>query len=357
MALPIPLEPYTGTVSIVDLAIQADQLILAHCITTEHERTALVLWSLATYGYDHYRIFPRLLAISPERRCGKTTLLEVVGALCRNSIQASNLTPAILSRIKNLVDDPTLIIDEADTFIKNADGDIKGLINSGHTKSGAQVLKCVGDSHKPQVFDTWHPMVIASIGALEDTIMDRSVIINLRRKLPSEDVKRLPIDLSSEWLQWRSKALRWFLDNPTAFDDANQIEPAYRGNDRALDNWVPLFTLAKAIDETWYSRCEAAYAELVNEVEMELPTRLLSDIRNYVVRAANTRISSSSLTQHLKADESSPWAEMRLTPARVASMLAPYNIKPKDMRIDGKVLRGYESIQFEDSFERYLPAI
>ena len=355
MALPTPLEPYAGSVSIVDLATQADQLIFTHCITTEHERTALVLWSFATYGYDHYRIFPRLLAISPERRCGKTTLLEVVAALCRNSIQASNLTPAIISRIKGFVSDPTLLIDEADTFIKNADGNIKGLINSGHTKSGAQVLKCVGESHEPQVFDTWHPMVIASIGALEDTIMDRSIIINLRRKRPSENVQRLPVDLSEEWKDWRSKALRWFMDNASALDYSNQIEPPYRGNDRAIDNWVPLFTLAKAMDETWYSRCEAAYQELVNEVEMELPTRLLSDIRDHVVKATNTRISSNSMVQSLMADETAPWADMRITPSKVAVMLTPYNIKPRDMRIDDKILRGYESSQFEDAFARYLP--
>jgi hypothetical protein len=355
MALPTPLEPYTGTVSIVDLATQADQLILTHCITTEHERTALVLWSFATYGYDYYRIFPRLLAISPERRCGKTTLLEVVAALCRNSIQASNLTPAIISRIKGLVSDPTLLIDEADTFIKNADGNIKGLINSGHTKSGAQVLKCVGESHEPQVFDTWHPMVIASIGALEDTIMDRSIIINLRRKLPSENVQRLPIDLSEKWQGWRSMAFRWFIDNAAALNDSNQIEPPHRGNDRAIDNWIPLFTLAKAIDATWYTRCEDAYAVLVNEVEMELPTRLLSDIRNHLVKATNTRISSTNIFQSLMADETAPWADMRLTQAKVASMLTPYNIKPRYMRIEGKILRGYESTQFEDAFERYLP--
>jgi len=357
MALPLQLEPYTGSVSIVDLATQADQLILTHCITTEHERTALVLWSFATYGYDYYRIFPRLLAISPERRCGKTTMLEVVAALCRNSIQASNLTSATISRIKTIVGDPTLLIDEADTFIKNADGDIKGLINSGHTKSGAQVLKCAGDSHTPQVFDTWHPMAIASIGALEDTIMDRSIIINLRRKRPSESIQRIPIELSEEWLDWRSKTLRWFMDNAAAFNDSNQIEPPFRGNDRAIDNWIPLFTLAKAIDETWYSRCEAAYTHLVNEVEMELPTRLLSDIRNHLVDTKDSRISSTSMVQILKADETAPWEDMRLTPAKVASMLAPYKIKPRDMRIGCKILRGYDSTQFEDSFERYLPPI
>jgi len=357
MALPTPLEPYTGTVSIVDLATQADQLILAHCITTEHERTALVLWSFATYGYDHYRIFPRLLAISPERRCGKTTLLEVVAALCRNSIQASNLTPAIISRIKGFVSDPTLLIDEADTFIKNADGNIKGLINSGHTKSGAQVLKCVGDSHEPQVFDTWHPMVIASIGALEDTIMDRSIIIHLRRKRPNENVQRIPKGLSEDWQSWRSKALRWFIDNAAELDDANQVAPPCSGNDRARDNWIPLFTLAKAIDETWYSRCEAAYAELTNEVEMELPTRLLSDIRFCVTRAKAPRISSSDMVKSLAEDETAPWGDVRLTPAKVASMLAPYNIKPKTMRFEGKTVRGYEWLQFEDAFERYLPPV
>jgi hypothetical protein len=120
---------------------------------------------------------------------------------------------------------------------------------------------------------------------------------------------------------------------------------------------VPLFTLAKAIDDTWNSRCEAAYQELVNEVEMELPTRLLSDIRNHVVKASNTRISSSSMVQSLMEDETAPWADMRITPSKVAVMLTPYNIKPRDMRIDGKILRGYESSQFEDAFARYLPPL
>jgi hypothetical protein len=265
------------------------------------------------------------------------------------------LTPAIISRIKGLVSDPTLLIDEADTFIKNADGNIKGLINAGHTKSGAQVLKCVGESHEPQVFDTWHPMVIASIGALEDTIMDRSIIINLRRKLPSENVQRLPIDLSEKWQGWRSMAFRWFIDNAAALNDSNQIEPPHRGNDRAIDNWIPLFTLAKAIDATWYTRCEDAYAVLVNEGEMELPTRLLSDIRNHLVKATNTRISSTNIFQSLMADETAPLADMHFTQAKVASMLTPYNIKPRYMRIEGKILRGYESTQFDDAFERYLP--
>ncbi len=44
MALPAPITPFSGTVDVCSLADQADDLISKHCILTEHERTAIVLF-------------------------------------------------------------------------------------------------------------------------------------------------------------------------------------------------------------------------------------------------------------------------------------------------------------------------
>src|SRR5690606_3441587 len=108
--------------------------------------------------------FPKLSFISPEKRCGKTTTMEVVQALCRDGVLASNLSKAVLYRITADDLQPTLIIDEADTYIKNGDPELVGIINSSHNKSGATVLKCLGDSegYGVKAHSTWMPMVLAS---------------------------------------------------------------------------------------------------------------------------------------------------------------------------------------------------
>jgi putative DNA primase/helicase len=49
---------------------------------------------------------------------------------------------------------PTLLIDEADTFIREND-ELKGLINAGHTRANAFVLRVVGDAHEPKLFRVW----------------------------------------------------------------------------------------------------------------------------------------------------------------------------------------------------------
>ena len=120
--------------------------------------------------------------------------METGKSLANHGLMVSNMSPAAIYRI-TAQGQPTLFIDEADTFLKNGDSELNGLINSSHTKSAAQVSRCVGDGHEVQVFSTWMPMVLASIGSLPDTLMDRSIVINLRRKKSDEQTEELPVDL------------------------------------------------------------------------------------------------------------------------------------------------------------------
>jgi len=85
---------------------------------------------------------------------------------------------------------PTLLIDEADSFLKDNE-ELRGAINSDHTRQSAYVIRCVGDDHEPCQFSTWGAKAISGIGQLADTLMDRSVVLTLRRKLPTESVQRL----------------------------------------------------------------------------------------------------------------------------------------------------------------------
>jgi putative DNA primase/helicase len=52
----------------------------------------IALWVAYSYAFDSFECLPLLLITSPEKRCGKTTLLAVLWALVPRLLLASNLT-------------------------------------------------------------------------------------------------------------------------------------------------------------------------------------------------------------------------------------------------------------------------
>ena len=158
-----------------------------------------------------FRVCPRLLVSSPEKRCGKTTLLETIQAMCFRGLAAANISAASLFRGLEAWS-PTLLIDEADTFLHGND-ELRGILNSGHTKSTAYVIRTVGDEHEPKLFPTFAPIAIGMIKRPPDTLLDRSIVIRLQRKLGTDPVTSLPLEAENDYLPIRQKCLRWAEDN------------------------------------------------------------------------------------------------------------------------------------------------
>ena len=163
-----------------------------HMVFPDHVAEACTLWVLHTHAIDAARISPLLAITSPEKRCGKTTLECLLSKLTHRPLPAANISPAALFRAVEKWQ-PTLLIDEADTFLRGND-ELRGIINSGHTRDTAFVIRTVGDDHEPARFSTWGPKAIALIGTLPPTLHDRSIVIRLRRKKPDEKVQRLEMD-------------------------------------------------------------------------------------------------------------------------------------------------------------------
>ena len=177
-----------------------------------HASTALALWVLHTYTFQAWFTSPFLAITSPVKRCGKTLLLIVLGALVPRRLFASNVTPAVLFRTIEKYG-PTLLIDEADTFIRDND-ELRGVLNSGHTRTTAVVIRAVGDDHDPRAFSTWCPKAIALIGRLPDTLADRAIEIAMRRRTAGERVERLRQDrIEGECADLRRQAARWAADH------------------------------------------------------------------------------------------------------------------------------------------------
>src|SRR5215475_11584042 len=106
---------------------------------------------------------------------------------------------------------PTLLIDEADTFINgDADG-LRGILNSGHRRSTASVLRTVGDAYDLKTFSTWCPKAIAAIGKLPGTLADRSIVIEMRRRSAAEKAEGLRFDrVATELEPLRQQMVRWY---------------------------------------------------------------------------------------------------------------------------------------------------
>jgi putative DNA primase/helicase len=183
------IEPWHEPINLSELLTELTGTFNRFAILPEHSDIAMALWVCFTWCIDAANTAPILAISSPEKRCGKTTVLSLLNLLVKRPLSTSNITPAALFRAIEEYK-PTLLIDEADTFLKQSD-DLRGILNSGHTRSTAFVLRTIGDDHAPKAFNTWGAKAIALIGKLPDTLHDRSIVIPLKRKLTHEKTERL----------------------------------------------------------------------------------------------------------------------------------------------------------------------
>src|SRR5262249_27219959 len=72
LAVPEPCpDPVDGASLLTELAGSVRDFV----VMTENEAAATALWVMHTYSLDACNISPRLAVTSPQKQCGKTTLL------------------------------------------------------------------------------------------------------------------------------------------------------------------------------------------------------------------------------------------------------------------------------------------
>jgi hypothetical protein len=335
---------------------------------------ALALWVMFAHSHEAFAYSPLLAAVSPVKRSGKTRLFEVLSQLTPRALFASNITPASIFRLGGAVVDEapdnggrvamppalTLLADEGDTWLKLRP-EIQGILNSGHTRRGAYIVRVVRD--EPRRFSTWFPKALALIDKsatqLPPTVIDRSIVIPMRRRRSNEMLEVLRFDRLSEELQTlRMQAARWSHDHFEQLCDASPNTPDGI-EDRAADNWRPLLAIAEVAGGQWPEWARAACLVLsgVADETGELTVVLLSDIQDVFVsdEAQPDRLPTQDLVASLRAIQDHPWAT--LTPYGLSLLLKPFNIRPRALwHTTGgrkRTLRGYFLKDFQDAFERY----
>jgi hypothetical protein len=117
-------------------------------------------------------------------------LLEVLSLLVARPWLTAGATAAALYRKIEKVT-PTLLCDELDARFggdKERAEALRGVLNSGFNRKGVHSV-CFGQGAAMTVLDfkTFCPKALASIGRPPDTIIDRSIVIELRRKLAGRE--------------------------------------------------------------------------------------------------------------------------------------------------------------------------
>lgn len=319
--------------------------------------TTLSLWTVFAHAHDAFAISPLLAIVSPEKRCGKTRLLSVLGGLVPNAIPAANMSTAAVFRVVDSMK-PTLLIDEADTFL-NANAELTGVLNAGHVK-GMPVYRCVGDDSIPKAFEPWCPKAIAMIGKPRDTLEDRSILVSMRRRAPGEAVEPFRLDRTHSLSSTCRRAARWAKDN---FAELRTSDPELPDelHDRAKDNWRQLAAIADVAGGDWPAKAREA-AKLIStggDDESSAKAMLLEDIKEILDERKADVLATAELLAELLLMEHRPWPEWRrgqpITARGIANQLADFGIKPKQLWINGSKARGYERDDFLDAWERYLP--
>lgn len=332
---------------------------------TEAQAVAWALWVAHTHALDAAEQTPYLSITSPEKRSGKTRVLEVSELLVARPWLTGRVSAAALVR-KIDKERPSLLLDESDAAFsgeKEYAEALRGLLNTGHRANGRASV-CVGQGAALDVrdFSTFCPKAIAGIGKLPDTVADRAIPVRLQRKAGAEKVEQFrERKARPESSPLRAKLETWAAANMMHLRAAEPELPDEL-SDRAKDGAEPLLAIADLAGGEWPEKARRALVELLtgdNPEDDSLGVRLLRDCRAvFEARPDADKLASSDLCAALVELEESPWRELHkgkpLTLRGLARLLNPFGVLSGTVRLGEATAKGYHRATFEDPWSRYL---
>lgn len=362
---------------LADLLEQVEAFLRRFVVMDPDACTAVTLWVAHVYAFRAWDTTPYLAVTSATKRSGKSRLLEVLELLLgeQRALFTANISPASLYRVVDRSPGRALLIDEQDRIgNKERQEELSGLFNSGWRRRGGSVVRVVGQgtSMRPENFATFSPKVLAGIGTLPDTVADRSIPIRMRPRLRSEVVERLrDRDAEEQAVPIRVELSTWASED--VVEQLRRARPALPDaiHDRAQDVWEPLLALADSAGGAWPDRARAAAVRLgeASDAISDQSTGLLAleHVRDTFHDRGNPEaIWSEDLLAALVARDDGPWAERwggyidtgrpQSAAQRLARILHPFDVSPRQVRIGGKTKKGYVRTDLADAWARHLTA-
>jgi Protein of unknown function (DUF3631) len=352
------VEPWPEEVDGAVLLADLRQQFTRYVVLPKHAASALALWVLHTWVFGCFDITPYLSITSPTKRCGKTVLMTLLYWLSCRGKKSDSMSKAAIYRSAG-EEKPTLVLDEVGWVVDLQD-ERQGILCGGFEVNGyVEVCEGEGTDITTRRFSTYCPKAFGLIGKLTPTLVDRSICIPLDRKLRTDKVERLRRRDNDEFAQLRRRCLRWANDNAKALAQSPPME--FEGlNDRALDFWEPLLTIANRVGGNGPKVARDTALALSGESkedDEDVRVGLLKDIRAAFGDADLIR--SDNLVAKLSADPERPWADWKrgrpLTQKQLGGLLRPFGICSAIVGPLGARARGYHRWQFEEAWAAYCP--
>jgi hypothetical protein len=339
-------------------------------LQSEHEYIAVALWILHVYVFERFVHTPRLALLSPVRRCGKTTLLDIIQRLLPPCPRLDDTSAAQLYWMMDTHRGGPILLDEVDNANLWGNKLMRTVLNSGH-RQGGHIGRIIGGQRK--LYSTFCPVALAAISGIQTlplTLIDRSIIISMQRSRKArelrrfdpnnaDDIDRINVVYLHVW-HW-AKAMS---ANPSLINLDPEL-PAEL-HDRAADNWRPLIAIADSFGPYWGEVARQAALTLSHGYHYEdIAVTLLVDIRDIFNTTGASYLFSKHLVAYLHALDDSPWNQWRgpgdnrsaraLTEADLAELLNPFDVKPRSIREGANTRKGYKRAWFEKIWQAYCP--
>jgi hypothetical protein len=357
-------DPVTDLAEVLDAAaIEVGRYIKASPAAID----TVVLWGAGAHVQQradlHINIAPRTYVTSPVPGCGKTLLLEIIAAFTPRSMMLSSTSVSGLFREID-ARKPTLCLDEFDKQMAGASQEQMAILDSGHRKTSAYVLRSAKTEDGQFIrekFSTFTAMAFSGIKKLPDAMTSRCIIVALQRAGADDRLEHLVDGASEKLTEIRRKLARWakdvtelpIVDRPKAL--ANRVG----------DNWYTIRRIAKLAGETWYQRAMDAAMTPAMKADTNVTLALLDAIWRAFDETKRSRMHTAELLSELLNMDEGRWREARhgqpITGYYLRDNLGdmlPGNaeeIAPRRWR-EGSAHQqyGYDVLHLKDAFQRYL---
>ena len=319
---------------------------------SSHHHTVLPLWAAHTYVASSFVTTPRLFLDSAVPASGKTRVLELLNLTTFEPMLAFAASPAALIRTIDASDPPrTILFDEVDTIFGNRGNtqaqEIAAVINAGY-KAGAVVPRCVGDASNVAVVElkAFAPIALAGLHSnVPDATRSRSIHFRMQKRKPSEKVTAFYQRVAVvEAAPIREGLAGWLKPLEESLARARPAMP--NGvEDRPAEIWEPILAIADCAGGDWPRRAREACSFFVfakNGYARPIGVDLLADMKRLFLDS--DRMSTADIVKELHALTDAGWDDPRatlLTPSRMSALLRPFDVRPKNLKVNGRVVKGY----------------
>jgi Protein of unknown function (DUF3631) len=262
-------------------------------------------------------------------------------------------------------------------------------MDAGHRRAATVGrVEMSGTAARLTRFRVYAPAAIAGIGTIPDTILDRSVVVRMRRRAPDEFVREYRERITRpEGEALREQLAQWCAHIVPRVGEPWPAMPA-GVVDRPADVWEPLITIADLAGGGWPHLAREACKAFVTGARDDTETvgiGLLRDLREIWPRVSGTSgttgtplastvpvvpdvpdtvaglvpgVATDELLTRLHRMDESPWAARHDRPAldsyRLSKLLRPYEVKPGKIRLGERSVRGYHAADLSGPWNSYL---